>query len=411
MNDDNEELSCEHCSEEATTIESFNVGGELSLCDECANALPVDEYTGERVAEIVASVNGYDIGQETYENEVIQCDWSGEDCLSEYVIHVNGDEIHPDYEDDVRWCISCDQNGHIDDMVWSEYNEEWYCDCCYDEREGYGDRWHNSYRKYEPKGYSKFPVRGHVGIEFEAEDGRGIDDYPVSSKIAVAKEDGSLDTSGTEYCTHILSGDDIREVVEGMCKAFADTGHSLGSSVGWHFHYDMSKVKGERRIKNLIRKVIGFQQMVTGPENGVNGFGYFSNMIRSYATTFSASQSQALRTWANDINDSRTLRSFREYGRYQFVNFQSLLRAEDNRTLEIRLYQPYSSGKMNQGLDALGQDYLGFIRFWDEFIRKSMYRPLKLRFGKADGLYNMEEFAQQFSGPTQKWLTGNSTTR
>jgi len=324
---------------------------------------------------------------------------------------VNGDSIHPDYEDDVRWCISCDQNGHVDDMLWSEYNEEWYCDCCYDDIESeYGDRWHNSYRKYEPKGYSTFPVRGHVGIEFEAENGSGLDNYNVSNKIAVAKEDGSLDSSGTEYCTHILSGDDIREVVEGMCKAFTDIGHSLGSNVGWHFHYDMSKLKGERRIKNLIRKVLGFQQMVTESGNYENGFGYFSRMIRSYATTFTPSQTQNMREWANDINNSRPFRDFRQLGRYSFVNFLPLMRNE-NRTLEVRLYQPYSSGKMNQGLDAVGQDYLGFIRFWDEFIRKAMYRPLKLRFGKADGLYNMEEFAQQFSGPTQKWLIGNSTTR
>ena len=136
--------------------------------------------------------------------------------------------------------------------------------------------------------------------------------------------------------------------------------------------------------------------------------------MRSYATSYHSGQMYSLRRWANDINDKRTLRSFRDLGRYSFVNLLPLMR-DDNRTVEVRLYQPCQTGKTiggtsgGRGYDALGQDYLGFIRFWDEFIRKAMYRPLRLRFGQADGLYNMEEFAQQFSGPTRKWLLSNST--
>ena len=406
---DNEELSCEHCSEEATTIEVFD-GRELCLCDGCYDELPIDEYTGERVTEIVACVNGYDIGQTTYDNEVGTCDWSGDDCLQEYLMSVGNDYIHPDYEDDVRSCWDCGSNGHVDDMMWSDHLGEYFCECCYEDNHRYGDRWNGRYAKLTPVGYSAYPIRNYVGIEFEAEDTGGIEAEEIREKIAIAKDDGSLNGTGTEYCTHILTGNDIRETVEGMCKAMADNGHTFGSNVGWHFHYDMSNIRGGKRIKNLVRKVLSFQDLVVSTNNYENGFGYFSGMMRSYATTYGPRQAEDLRRWATDYKDKRTLRSFRDLGRYMFVNLQPLTRNE-NRTVEVRLYQPCQTGKMGigRGNDTLGQDYLGFIRFWDEFIRKAMYRPLKLRFANADGLYNMKEFADQFSGPTQKWLMSNST--
>ena len=56
----------------------------------------------------------------------------------------------------------------------------------------------------------------------------------------------------------------------------------------------------------------------------------------------------------------------------------------------------------------VASDYKLFIQFWNEFIRKSAYRPRSLNFrDDSHGLIEMKEFAEQFSPTVKGWLMKN----
>lgn len=411
-----ENITCENCNEvQATMMEDFG-DGIVRICDECNDSMPFDEYRNERVSDIVAEVNGYDVGQQTLDEDCIECAWSDEWCIEELSIRLSdGQRVHPDEEGDVCNCRECGHTSHIDEFV--HQDDYSYCDGC---RPSVGDRWEGSFSKIDCINYKKFPVRNYVGMEFESE-GRDCKiglSYPdlTDLYIAQAKEDGSLSDGGTEYVSHPLRGDDIKECIDQMCDALANEYFTLGDNVGWHFHYDVSNLTIKRR-KNVWKAMSKFSELM---RNGGMDYRYFRGMIRHYAENWNTSYKR----WAGEWADSERAISYAMYrpssenngrnqGRYVWCNFEPIRRGRD--TIEIRMYSPDQYRRLctnKRGWDGemytlLADDYSKFIRFWHEFIRKSAYNPNGIEF-YSDELneipLNIDAFASQFSSPTSNWL-------
>ena len=406
---------CEHCDDEpATEIEDFGEG-IVKLCENCQMDLPFDEYTHERVTEIVDNINGYDVGQYTVDHHTITCDWSGDLCLEEFIIELgNGDLIHSMYEDEIGHCHDCGHTTHNDNLIHHNSTSYDYCEECLPKE---GDRWSTRFTKRECLNYRKYPVRNYVGMEFESEtdntDGT-LQGYGLSKYLAEAKEDGSLNTGsiGTEYVSHPLQGEDILECIEKTCDALANEEFYLSTDVGWHFHYDVSALTN-KRLKNVWNAMEKFSDMMKDYES--QEYGYFQSMLRHYSENWNASY----RRWASNWAKSDTRESYatfygdggRNQGRYVWANFEPIRRGQD--TIEIRMYQPSAYRRTctnNADWDSemyklLADDYSKFIRFFHEFIRKSAYNPAGMRFfDENNEPLTVKRFASQFTEPVAKWL-------
>ena len=419
-----DDIICDVCREEpATSVECLE-GVDTDICQSCLDELPTDEWSGELVREIVATVNGYAVGQETVDDECFTCDWSGEYAFSDNAVELsNGDIVNREYySDEIFYCHDCDYRGHIDDGEWIDSIEAYVCEDCACSHRHRADRWHNRFAKIISNTFSKFPVRNYVCIEFEAEEGEPIRDVIPSAlynKIAEAKDDGSLNY-GTEYVTHPMRGDDIANTIDEMCDMFASNGWTLGTNVGWHFHYDMDELSINRQ-KNVWKAMQRFDNLIRMSDD----FGYFRDMQRSYATGWTEQYVAWASQWAMDKKRDYDYHTHRrqatrgsEMGRYAWLNWSPMGNI-DNKRVEIRLYRPITYRRnytdatswSRSAYSSVAQDYKLFIQFWNEFIRKSAYRPRSLRFrDDAHGLIEMSEFAGQFSPEVKDWLITNHNT-
>ena len=419
-----DDIICDVCREEpATAVECLEVV-DTDICQSCLDELPTDEWSGELVREIVATVNGYAVGQATVDEECFTCDWSGEYAFNDDAVELSsGDIVNREYySDEIFYCHDCDYRGHVDDGEWIDSIEAYVCEDCACSHRHRADRWHNRFAKIISNTFSKFPVRNYVGIEFEAEEGEPIRDVIPSAlynKIAEAKDDGSLNYS-TEYVTHPMRGDDIANTIDEMCDMFASNGWTLGTNVGWHFHYDMDELSINRQ-KNVWKAMQRFDNLIRMSDD----FGYFRDMQRSYATGWTEQYVAWASQWAMDKKRDYDYHTHRrqatrgsEMGRYAWLNWSPMGNI-DNKRVEIRLYRPITYRRnytdatswSRSAYSSVAQDYKLFIQFWNEFIRKSAYRPRSLRFrDDAHGLIEMSEFAGQFSPEVKDWLITNHNT-
>ena len=419
-----DDITCDVCRDSpATAVECLD-GIDTDICEECLDDLPTDEWSGELVREIVAHVDGYGVGQDTLDDECFTCDWSGEYGFNENAVELsNGDFVNREYySDELFYCHDCDYRGHIDNGVWIDGIEAYCCDDCADQHRHRADRWHNRFAKIVSNTFSKFPVRNYVGIEFEAEEGEPMRDVISSelyNKIAEAKDDGSLNY-GTEYVTHPMRGNDIAETIDGMCNMFAENGWTLGTNVGWHFHYDMDSLSIARQ-KNVWKAMQRFDNLIRMSDE----YRYFGDMQRSYATGWTEQYVAWASQWAMDKKANYDYHTHRanatrgsEMGRYAWLNWAPM-GLSDNKRVEVRLYRPATYRRNHTDLTSwsrsayslVATDYKLFIQFWNEFIRKSAYRPRSLRFrDDAHGLIELKDFAEQFSPQVKDWLISNYDT-
>ena len=421
---DNEtKITCEICEEaEATTSEQID-GAECDICDGCYDTLPSDEWTGELIREVYDVVNGYGVSYNTYCDETQTCDWSGDRVFNDQILELsNGDCIDRDqYEDEVGHCYDCGHTSHVDDLQWQDRIESYTCDSCGESYRYTTDRWYNRFAKRVSNSFRLYPVRNYVGIEFEAEGGEAMADTmptDLRNAIAEAKDDGSLDSGGTEYVTHPMRGDDVANTIDSMCEQFAQNGYMMSRNVGWHFHYEMETFSLQRQ-KNIWSAMQRFDTLVRmSPDE----FSYFSGMMRSYACAWTDSYVSWASQWAMDkkidygYRDHRT-RATRgsEMGRYAWMNWSPMANS-DNKRVEIRLYQPITFRQnftdhvqwSREAYKETGDDYKMFIQFWNEFIRKAAYRPRGLKFrDEAHSVLELKEFAEQFSPEVSTWMIAN----
>jgi len=407
MNKNETKDICEHC-EEAPVTEIVHLGWrELTpalLCEPCIGNLRECEYSGTLHtldSEMHELDDGMIVCDGVRESECSICDWTDDLCLtSQMLVLCDGELISRNCRDDTAICYESGERYHIDEMVYNEEYGEWFhIDCAPAEAE----RWYRRFSHIISNNFAKFPVRNFVGIEFEAEDGETIlQDTWTQKYIAEAKEDGSL-SCGTEYTTHPMRGDDIANTVDEMCERFENGGFTLGSNVGWHFHYEAQKF-GTKAQKNIWTAIGKFQDAFMGNSHQP-GWAYFADMIRGYSEAWSNPYRDWVRAWANTQAQYTYADHYRRYqpssasSPRAFANFTPM-RRDEGRRIEIRMYYPCRVLRECKDYAELAEDYKSFIRFWDELIRKAAYRFNDLRFPDE-----MDGFARQFSVPTREWLT------
>ena len=424
---------CDFCTEECTQYETIE-GTTTQLCDECYDELPVDMYSGERVLDIVARIstpNGdqISIGQDTYDNEVVVCEWRGDECFHHDAIEIGGGDyqIHFNYHDEVRECGDCTYTYSQEDCTYHESDCTSYCNGCIEDHPVSGmDRWNGRYRWYaehmKVMTTRNYPVKNGIGIEFEVEEGNTItDNDPLVERIAVADEDPSL-SAGTEYCTHILQGDEIERTVREMCTTLNEQGFTMSRRAGWHFHYSMKELSVQEQ-KNVWKTMEMFSTFVLD-NHAIDDYAYFKHMLRQYARSWTSGYKEHASTWSKGNSDER-IGEFRGWARtdttqspqkYSFVNWTHMhdSYSQDNERIEVRLYSPFQwRDKVStyrrwttSAYKELADDYLSFIQFWDEFVDLSTRAELVF----IDNEYNtlpIQAFAEQFSDDIRDWLVAN----
>jgi len=430
MKDETEidEVSCDFCGEVASDT-LFNSGDEINYCETCEEneVFFVCPYIEKALlAEEGLMHDGVMYSHEGYEYLFVICDWSGDKILRSESYTLNqhtyhSETIRRDYFDDgmISECYSCATQGHNDNFSWDEYEEVDYCDECEPPRRA--NFWNESFKKIPTKNKPKLTeVQNYVGIEFEVEevaDGLRAEDVPY---IACADGDGSLDSSGMEYKSHIYKGSEVYDIIDDFFEKLIDKGYSMDSGrCGLHFHYDLADRK-KGYIKNISSAVADFSELVIVGQ----GYNYFRNMARDYAQPAALTQRQGLKNYDGKKEFSQYYREYRpSIPRYNIVNFNRIARFTDNdlgepqRRIEIRMYYPtaFLNDKFGTNITnwrdryyALRDDYKNFIKFWDEMLRKAAVK--RINFKDDNGrIMSLDNFSQQFSPRIRNWLKSRET--
>ena len=216
------EVSCDFCGEEASDT-LFNSGDEINYCETCEEdeVFFVCPHTEKAMlAEEGLMHDKVMYSPEGYERLFVVCAWSGDKILrsESFTLNAgnwNSETINREYYEDgmVESCYNCGHQGHNDNFHWDEHEEVSYCEDC--EPPSRANFWHGAFKKMPTmKKPTLTEVQNYIGIEFEVEEvhsGLKAEDVPY---IAVADGDGSLDSYGMEYKSHIYKGAEVYEIID-----------------------------------------------------------------------------------------------------------------------------------------------------------------------------------------------------
>ena len=261
------------------------------------------------------------------------------------------------------------------------------------------------------------PSNGTIGIEFETENCEDGPEQHEVPYIACAEHDGSLTmTGGIEYKTHIMKGKDVPETIDDFVQVIKERGMTVDdSTVGWHFHYGATK-RHNGHIRNIVHSLADLGTMITDNE----GFNYFRNMLRDYASPMTAPYKEVLKKYDGKGNIGTYIRDSASYpSRGTMVNLLRLFGhqaslGDHERRFEVRLYCPRvflqeyrkfegESALLTEQHQKLADDYKNFISFWDEVFKKSAVKRIVLR-DSNERLMNLDSFSKQFSPKVRNWL-------
>lgn len=184
------EVKCS-CCDKLITTEGLVIKDDTILCKECLDKKLDNE-------------------------EIVKCE-----CCDEYVYYDDSTHIYnldktvcnTCYDDNYRECRCCGDIHHVDNMMWSEDYEDWYCEGCYPSGCSFDELYNNLIPLENGKRY--------FGMELEVEN-FGSYDYNISEQInnilgtdvlLEIKEDGSLDSGGFEIVFQPLSEEYINSDV------------------------------------------------------------------------------------------------------------------------------------------------------------------------------------------------------
>ncbi len=145
------------------------------------------------------------------------------------------------------------------------------------------------------------------------------------------------------------------------------------------FHFGM------KSLRNIAHSLADLSSMMTDCE----GFNYFRNMLRDYASPMTAPYKETLKKYDGKENIGIFIRDSTSYpSRGTMVNLLRLFSqratlGDHERRFEVRLYCPRAflqEYRKFEGEDALlteqhqklADDYKNFISFWDEVFKKSL---------------------------------------
>ena len=331
-----EMVYCTLCGEDVPEENAVLVNGRW-VCNTCAEERVLFcEECGEAMLDNDCEyVNGRYICCDCLERGYVRCVDCDEWVAIDYAYETHdGDYVCESCRyDNWQYCYSCDCLHPIDDMIWDDYEEEYFCHYCYNRRVNRAIK--NYSYKPEPIFYGglEWERKLYIGVELEVDNG-GEDNENAKVLLNTAnannehiyiKHDGSIcngfeivsHPATLEYHTNNLPWHDImREALE-MGYRSHDT-----QTCGLHCHVSRYALGSTRTEQDeVIAKIIYFV------ENN------WSEVLR-----FTRRTEANLARWASrygiEKNAEETYKKAKQsYNRYRCVNL------ENDNTIEFRMFR------------------------------------------------------------------------
>jgi len=168
-------------------------------------------------------------------------------------------------------CSSCDMEVPIDYIMYSERNEDYYCEDCYP---GGGenvdlDSYLSNVDMIMPDGntYVKNKFERAVGVEIETTGySDRIDDFNSSQFDFQESYDGSINVNdeeykGAEYISHPMAGDYLFRQIDNMGNYLLDNDFEVNRSCGLHIHIDARDLFYEQ-LKGILMVTKTFEDII-----------------------------------------------------------------------------------------------------------------------------------------------------
>lgn len=333
-------MKCYHCENEfeekdLTTIDDQEYCEDCKdelfrLCDNCS------EYTQDQLV-YVRDTEEYICYECASSNTYFVCD-----CCGEYAYHENSDNnitICNNCRENYYVCYHCDNFVHSDDAIFNEYNDEIYCEYCYDNHAPKGNI-HDYNYKPDPIFYKTEDeeTNTYFGIELEI-DGAGedednaeiiMDEINHRKEHIYCKHDGSLN-DGFEIVSHPMTYNYIQKIKSNFknmlekARELDYTSHDSGTC-GLHIHIsrDAFGMTEQDQDYNITKILYLFEK-------------HWNKMVK-----FSRRTESQLNEWAKsyltedekeNIIPNELLNKAKNAGRYFAVNL------ENEHTIEFRLFR------------------------------------------------------------------------
>ena len=215
-------VQCNQCNEWTTCFYRVNSkNGDYYICDDCIDDYDYCSHCEEYYDSTYEFYDVYD----RYNNTISVC----ENCRCDY------------YSE----CANCHEVFHNDNMHYDDYNDECYCDDCYDTRPQnllYG---YHEFNDWQPHHLDNEPEpEFYIGHELEIDNGSNIEQAVEEVQNlgnGICMHDGSLSYNGIEFISHPLSYKYMLSQEDNYRKLF-DNLINLGykshntDTCGLHFH-------------------------------------------------------------------------------------------------------------------------------------------------------------------------------
>jgi len=193
-------------------------------------------------------IDGEDVCMDCVDNNYITCEESGDLVLrgnARFVDSLDGWVRESVYWDYYGSCDGCDYSTSTDNLHFSERNDGYYCENCYNRNTTEVDlssppkaiqRLENS-ETYKINKRTRF-----VGVECEVENledfhmGRCESSIGTALKDWSATGDGSLGRGGVEFISSPLNGDRLYKSINALSRYLRTTHASVESTCGLHIH-------------------------------------------------------------------------------------------------------------------------------------------------------------------------------
>lgn len=301
------------------------------LCEDCYSD---NYYTCEKCGEIISAENVHYIDDTTLCDDCFEYDYRACACCGDFIHRHNtyssadGDICEYCNNEYYVECYQCGSVIHMDNATYDDYQEEWYCDECYENRDS--QYIHDYYYKPEPEFYGKDSSL-YMGIELEI-DGAGENGENAKKLLNIedriyCKHDGSLENGFeivSQPCTYDFHADFMswQELLEKALE-MGYTSHNAGTC-GLHIHISRAGLGDTlEKQEETLAKILYFVEK------------HWSNML-----IFSRRTEAQLNQWASrygieDTDEPASLldKAKKSYARYKAIN---LLNAH---TVEFRLFR------------------------------------------------------------------------
>ena len=218
-----------------------------SHCDNCSNEYNIQNEGG------YSDVRDESLCQDCYDELVHTCANCSKEVNDSYCD--NGDYYCEEcyYEDHII-CENCSDRVHIDDSMYSDSDDLYYCQDCYSPS-GHN---HHIEKIYSETFNNTDNIKRWYGIELEcigSDNGLELDNFQTGEDCSVVG--GSY---GLEYRSDILQGDRGFSILDSQCNKLLEN-YQVNKSCGFHVHIDANDLD-YKNICNIMSFISVFDDII-----------------------------------------------------------------------------------------------------------------------------------------------------